>query len=71
MTIDQQVKDGDLVPFKQWKMDLADKLGITLCALEMRLCVGTLAYPTTLRLNKRVIYVKVKPDNALTEAVTP
>lgn len=50
------LKPGEIT-IKQWKMEMADKLGVTAKAVEQRLSYGSLPYPPCRRVNRRVILV--------------
>lgn len=49
------------IPFKQWRIEEAQRLGISVSTLNMRLSRGTVPYPPVRRVNKRIVFVKVKP----------
>ena len=46
--------------FKNWKRETADRMGISVHALECRLSDGYYPYPPVRRVNRRVLYVIVK-----------
>ena len=46
------------MPFKQWKSEMAMRLGISFKNLERRLERGRLARPPLVRVNQRVIFVR-------------
>jgi hypothetical protein len=50
------------IPFKVWKLDAAQKAGLTLHNFEVRIWRGVVETPPLLRINSRVIFAKVSDE---------
>ena len=47
------------IPFKEWKMTMAQSAGLKFSTLQKKLSDGSFPYPKVRRVNKRVIYVPI------------
>lgn len=50
-----------LVDFKKWKMDEAERCGVTTNAIEARFVRGKYPSLKVVRKNRRIMFVKVEP----------